>query len=67
VVVSAALDAGYSRDMLYRARKELEGRVVNTRGHKHPGNAWVLSEDAGGSAEDSEESEESGAFCQPVG
>jgi hypothetical protein len=64
-VLNAALEAGYSRDVVYRARKELEGRIVNTKGHKHPGNQWTLSEDGGERVEDSEDSEESDTLCQP--
>jgi hypothetical protein len=41
-VLSAALEEGYSRDSVYRARKDLEARIVNTKGHKHPQNRWAL-------------------------
>lgn len=41
-VVEAAREAGYSRDVLYRARRTLEGRVVSTAGRQNPDNRWVL-------------------------
>jgi RecA/RadA recombinase len=31
---------GYSRTMVYRARKELRGKIQNTVGHKAPNNCW---------------------------
>jgi hypothetical protein len=33
-------EAGFSRAMIYRARAEMGELVEDTRGHKHPGNAW---------------------------
>lgn len=33
---------GYGRDTIYRARKELEGDIENTKGHRHPANQWAL-------------------------
>lgn len=63
-VMAAASQEGFTRDMVYRARKELEGRIVNTKGHKHPGNQWALTENVAGTVEDSEDSEESDSFCQ---
>lgn len=55
-ILVAAMEAGYSRDMVYRARKELENRIVNSKGHKHPQNKWML---LGSDVETVEESEES--------
>jgi hypothetical protein len=31
---------GYSRNLVYRARKELRGQIENTVGHKAPNNRW---------------------------
>ena len=41
-----AQDAGISQATLYRARAELEGQVVNSLGHKAPGNCWQLADDS---------------------
>lgn len=41
-ILTAGKEAGYSRDTLYRARKEREGAIVNTKGARHPGNRWAL-------------------------
>lgn len=35
---------GYSRNMVYRARKELRGQIENTVGHKAPNNHWKWAE-----------------------
>jgi len=35
---------GYSRNMVYRARKELRGQIENTVGHKAPNNRWKWAE-----------------------
>ena len=59
-VVADALEAGYSRDMVYRARKELETRIVNTKGHKHPQNRWALFGEESQNGEESEESQGGG-------
>lgn len=64
-VLAAALEEGYSRDMLYRARKELENKIVNTKGHKHPGNRWKLIDQPDDGSEESEESEESQGLDAP--
>lgn len=58
--VLAAADAeGFSRAMVYRARGELEARIVNTHGHKHPKNRWALAGYEENEAENYEESQES--------
>lgn len=59
-VLADALEAGYSRDMVYRARKELEGRIVNTKGHKHPQNRWAMFGEESQNGEESEESQGGG-------
>lgn len=41
-ILAAGEKAGYSRDTIYRARKELETDIENTKGHRHPGNQWAL-------------------------
>lgn len=54
-VVDAADEAGYSRATLYRARKQLQGQIVNTQGRRHPDNAWALASWGGAAAADSED------------
>jgi hypothetical protein len=39
-----AEEAGFSRSVLYRARKSLEGTVINTEKSRAPNNRWTLSE-----------------------
>ena len=39
-----AEEAGFSRSVLYRARKSLEGTVVNTEKSRAPNNRWALAE-----------------------
>jgi hypothetical protein len=46
VVIAEALDAGFSRAALYRARELLEGEVVNTRGFRSSDNRWRLAQAA---------------------
>jgi len=41
-VVEAAKEEGWSRSALYRARKGLEGQVVDTKGRNDPHNRWAL-------------------------
>jgi hypothetical protein len=41
-VEARAGQAGYSRATLYRARRKLASRVVNTQTHRHPDNCWAL-------------------------
>lgn len=43
-VAAAAKEAGYSRATLYRVRDELADRIINTKGRKHPANAWSLAD-----------------------
>lgn len=43
-IVEAAESEGFSRIMVYRAREELTGQIVNTLGRKDPRNAWTLAE-----------------------
>jgi len=42
-VVKLAEQAGFGRALLYRARKALEGTVVDTAGKHDPDNEWVLT------------------------
>ena len=58
-VIADAQEASYSREMVYRARKELETRIVNTKGHKHPQNRWKLSEQDENGDEESQLCQES--------
>jgi hypothetical protein len=39
-VVSEGKVEGYSRALIYRARKGLRGKIENTIGHKAPNNSW---------------------------
>lgn len=43
-VIEAGLELGYSESAIYRARKNLEGKIVNTAGRRSPDNMWALSE-----------------------
>lgn len=43
-VIEAGLELGYSESAIYRARKALEGKIVNTAGRRSPDNMWALSE-----------------------
>jgi hypothetical protein len=42
-VVALAREAGFKKGVVYRARKELEGVVVDTEKKMSPRNRWVLS------------------------
>jgi hypothetical protein len=42
-LVEAAQDAGFTRSMVYRARRQLGERIVDTAGHKNPDNQWDLA------------------------
>jgi hypothetical protein len=42
-VETEAAEAGISRATLFRARAELEGQIVNSRGHRATGNRWQLA------------------------
>ena len=39
-------EPGLKQGVIYRARKELEGTVVNTQGKKSPHNQWALAGDS---------------------
>jgi hypothetical protein len=43
-VLKLGFDQGFSRTMIFRARRELSGRITNTRGRQAPDNAWKWSE-----------------------
>ncbi|MBN1139727.1 MAG: hypothetical protein JXM73_24355 [Anaerolineae bacterium] len=43
-VVALGKEAGFSQGVIYRARKDLEGTVVNTEGKRSPNNRWALGE-----------------------
>ena len=43
-VVELGAEAGFKQGVIYRARKELEGTVVNTEGKMSPGNRWTCVE-----------------------
>jgi hypothetical protein len=54
-ILERARDAGFNNSLLYRARRQLGDRIVNTHGPRHPQNAWALSEgEASGDPEASE-------------
>lgn len=53
-VVAEGKVEGYSRAVVYRARKELRGKIENTIGHKAPNNCWKW---AGAIENDAEEGE----------
>ena len=46
-----AKEAGFKKGVVYRARKELEGRVVDTDSWRSPKNRWELMDDGGGKGE----------------
>jgi len=43
-VIAMGKEEGFSRDMLYRAQKELRAHIQNTEGHKSPQNRWKWSD-----------------------
>ena len=43
-IVAVGEEAGFTRDLIYRARRELEGQIVNTEGKNSPRNRWKLRE-----------------------
>ncbi len=45
--VALAHEEGYSRRMVYDARKRLAGQVENSCAHRNPANEWVLAGEAG--------------------
>jgi len=47
-VVRMADAAGFTKGVLYRARKALEGTVVDTAGKQAPSNRWALADEEGG-------------------
>ena len=42
-VVTLGKEAGFKQGVIYRARKELEGTVVDTEGKRSPRNRWALA------------------------
>jgi hypothetical protein len=61
-VLAAGEEAGWSRPTIYRSRKDLEGKIINTKGNRSPGNRWALAdwaEDADERVSESQESQES--------
>lgn len=45
-VIRLAEEAGYTRPMVFRVRRELGEEIVNTAGPRTRGNEWALAEDA---------------------
>jgi hypothetical protein len=43
-VLKLGKEAGFTQGVIYRARKQLEGAVVNTEGKRSPHNRWVCIE-----------------------
>lgn len=56
-VLAAGEGQGYGRDTIYRARKDLEGQIINTKGNRHPANQWAMHDWV--ATEESQESQES--------
>ena len=55
-VVAAGKDAGFTRDTIYRTRKNLQAMIRNTeKNHKAPGNKWRLANDEDEDGENEEE------------
>ena len=54
-VVSMGVDEGFSRPMIYRARKELSPHIQNTQGRQAPGNRWKWSDSYGESPDEEDE------------
>ena len=44
-VAEMAVEAGYTKSTLFRARQELGEAIVNTQGNRHPHNEWALADD----------------------
>jgi hypothetical protein len=44
-IVKMADAAGFTKGVLYRARKALEGTVVDTAAKQAPGNRWTLADE----------------------
>jgi hypothetical protein len=42
-IMAAGAEAGYNVSMIWRARKERAGEVVDTKGKQHPANKWALA------------------------
>lgn len=61
-IVEAAIDKGYGRAIVFRARKSLGARIKNTAGYRNRSNKWDLSDsddDAGDDADDDQSFDES--------
>lgn len=43
-IISMADEEGFSSRMVYRARRELRSHILNSLGHKVPGNSWRWSD-----------------------
>ncbi len=46
-VIETGIELGYSESAIYRARKNLEGKIVNTAGRRSPDNMWTLASQGG--------------------
>lgn len=42
-ILAAGEEAGFNKSMIWRARKALNGTVVDTRGRQNPANRWALA------------------------
>jgi archaellum biogenesis ATPase FlaH len=59
-VIKAAVDEGFSRALVFQAKKELQAHIKNTEGRKKTGNCWQWSDQPVDSSEnDDDESAES--------
>lgn len=54
-LVDAATADGFSKATIYRARKKLGGRIVDSSGRQGKGNLWMLAEDDQADADDDDD------------
>lgn len=54
-VIEAAAEKGYSRAIVYRARKALADRITNTIGYQNPKNCWDLAAETDESFDETEQ------------
>lgn len=59
-IMSEAEGQNISKSQLYRARKKLGGRVIDSKGEKRRGNQWLLAEQAGEVESDADEGDDLG-------
>jgi len=42
-IIELGREEGFGESTIYRARKQLGGRVIDTKGYRHPENCWMLA------------------------